>query len=149
MQNSIKSFTSGITIIETLVVLAIVAVVSGLGFFIGIDFYKMYALNSERDNLVSVLRRARSLSVNNFNQSAHGVYIELNRYTIFQGNSYAGRQAAYDQVFNVSPSVAIGGLQEIVFSQLSGDASASTTIVLNNNRSSRLISTNYEGRINW
>ncbi len=133
--------------IEVIIVIAILTTIAGFGLFANLGFYKRYALNSDRDILTNVLGKARNSAMNNLNQSAHGVFIEPNRYTIFQGSSYVSRRQERDQVFIASPAVALSGLQEIIFQQLSGDASASGTIILTSGEINRAISINYEGRI--
>lgn len=140
---------SGLTLIEIIIAVGILTIVAGLGLIVDLNFYQRYSLDSERDAIVAILRKSRSLSMTNFNRQPYGVFIESNRYTAFRGNSYANRQQTYDQIFNISPSVGLRGLQEIVFNQLSGDSNASGTIVLSSGAIDRTISINYEGQINW
>jgi len=137
----------GITLIETIIVVAILAIIVSLGLFVSFGFYKSHSLNADQNNLASALRKARSLAINNFYQTGHGVFIDANSYTFFQGASYVSRQQQYDQIFNVSPGTRLSGLQEIVFQQLSGDVNASGTIILTNEELNRAISINNEGRI--
>lgn len=141
----------GFTIAEIIITVGILAVVAGLGLIVSLDFYQRYSIDTDKDSLIGVLRKARSLSMNNFNGQPHGVFIESGHYTVFQGNSYASRQQAYDQIFNISPavslSISLGGVSEIVFWQLSGDSNASGTINLISGAVNRAISINYEGRI--
>jgi len=140
----------GFSLIELLIVVAIIVVISGLSLFVGLDFYKTYALNSERDIVVGILMKIRNKAANNFNQSAHGVFIDSNGYTMFQGPSYALRNASYDEFVKRNSSVTESGLGEIVFEQLTGSLTSSAgDITLNNNVKSINISLNDEGRINW
>lgn len=140
---------SGFTLIEILIVISILSILVGLGLFIGIDFYRGYNLRLERNVAASVLQKARNQSMNNIGQSNHGVYIKDNGFTIFQGPSYVGRNISFDQTILSNPSITRSGLNEIVFSQLSGQSNASGTIILNNGTSSTTINVNYEGAISW
>lgn len=121
----------------------------GLGLLVSIDFYKSYALISEKATLVSFLRKARSRALVNFNQSNHGFYISPTQYIIFQGPSYASRSSTWDQVFGKAAGINTSGLEEIVFGPLTATSSASGTIYLNDSRVTTTIEINYEGRINW
>lgn len=150
MQN-LPKINRGFTLIEVLIVMAILSILTTLGYFVAIDFYKSYAFNSERDIIVSILQKARSQSLSNINQSAHGVYFDnLNsRYVIFQGVTYAARNAALDENLAYAPGINHSGLVEISFFQLSGDSSASGSMNLSDGKRNTTISVNSEGQINW
>lgn len=134
--------------IEIIMVVAILSAIAGFGFWASLEFYKRYNLDAEFNILTSVLKKARNLSINNFNESAHGIFIEPNRYTVFQGVSYASRNSDFDEIYQPS-GVNFSGIGEAVFSQLSGDSSASGTIVLNYETRTRIIFINYDGKIDW
>ncbi len=139
----------GITLVEILIAMGILALILSLGYFVGFDFYKNYALHSEKDMLMSVLRKARSQALNNVNSTSHGVYVKDDFYTIFYGSSYASRDSQYDENIRKSPGIALSGLNEVVFAPLTATSTASSTIIINNGRKSFFIDINYEGRINW
>ncbi len=128
--------------------MGILAIVAGLGLFLGIDHYKRFSLIAERDALSGVMRKVRNSGMNNLDNSAQGIFIELNRYTAFAGSSYSSRNPSYDQTFLMAPAITASGLNEIVFSQLDGKSSASGTINLTDGNQTLPISVNYEGRIN-
>lgn len=140
---------NGITLIEILVTMGILALILSLGYFVGFDFYRNYALHSEKDILLSVLRKARSQALNNVNSTSHGVYIGSNSYTIFYGSSFASRDSQYDENIREAPGIALSELNEVVFAPLTATSTASGTIVINNGRKSFFIDINYEGKINW
>ena len=143
------SSEKGITLVEILIAMGILAIILSLGYFIGFDFYRNYALHSEKDILLSVLRKTRSQALNNVNSTGHGVYIGNNSYTIFYGSSYVSRDSQYDENIREAPGIALSGLNEVVFAPLAATSTASSTIVLNNGQKSFFIDINYEGRINW
>ncbi|MBI5306376.1 prepilin-type N-terminal cleavage/methylation domain-containing protein [Candidatus Wolfebacteria bacterium] len=136
----------GFTIIEVLIVMGILGTIFIFGVWTGLNFYEQYNINVEFNNLISVLRKARNLSIGNFNESPHGIYIEQNRYTVYQGNSYSSRNPSFDEVF-APQTIKFSGLGDIIFSQLSGDSSASGTISVNYLKKNKSISINYEGKI--
>lgn len=137
----------GVTLVEVIVAMAVAAVIFGLGSFVSFNFYKNYALQSEKDVLLSVLRKSRSQASNNISAVAHGVYVGDSSYTIFYGDSYVSRDAQFDEEIKKSAGISSGGLNEIVFRPLSATSSASGTISLSNGAKSVFIDVNYEGRI--
>ncbi len=146
----ISADKKGFTFIEIIMVVAILMMLAGLGFVFGIDFYKTYSIDTERNIVSSILQKARSRAQNNFNQSPHGVYFQSdNYYVIFQGNSFVARNVAYDQLVPKNQTISVSGISEIIFEQLSGDSSVAGDVILNNSRRISIISINNEGGINW
>lgn len=139
----------GFTLIELTIVLAVVAIVAALGTVISLEFYRSRILDSERDQLLSILRRARIAAMNNIYGLPHGVYFSSSTYTLFAGKSYGERDASKDEIFPRSPVVSFAGPPEIVFSPLAATSTASSTIVLGDGRTTTTLSVNYEGRISW
>lgn len=137
----------GVTILEVVVSIGLLAIVLSLGIFFGLDSYRRYMLRTERDNLVTILRRARSEAQNNIGQANHGVFIDDDKYVIFRGNSFAARNADYDENFPRSSGMTFGGIGEVVFGSLSASSNVSGTIVIGNGIQNFDISVNYEGRI--
>ena len=139
----------GFTIIEFLISVAIIFSIGALGLFISLDFYKSSNLNSERQTAISILQKVRNLSMANINETKHGIYLDTDKYTIFQGENYSSRNPIYDEIIYISPMITKSGLQEVVFEQLTGKPSAVGNIVLSNQTRSITISIENEGKINW
>jgi prepilin-type N-terminal cleavage/methylation domain-containing protein len=153
------------TLIELIVVMALVTIVAGFGLILSMESYRGDSFRSERDTLVATLQKARGQAINNMcfgttctGGKPHGVHLGLHQYVVFQGSSYATRDAAYDDVTSArylglattSPS-----LTDIVFSQLAGTTTPSpggvTTISIIDSAGSgsSVISINPEGQISW
>jgi len=167
-QNNIGENSAGFTLIELLIAVVILAAIIGLGLFISFDFYKSYSFHSERNTIVSILKKARSQSLNNINQTRHGVHFEDNselKYIIFecptgnpQCNSYTADPAA-EIVINSSFGVSIINPSplpfDIIFDQLSGNCISTIcfgpepTITITDGSKSYDININSEGRIDW
>lgn len=134
---------------------------AGLGLFLSFDFYRSYAFRGERDLIITVLQKARSQAINNVclgagcvDGKAHGVYFAPGQYVIFQGNDYASRDAAADEVFDGNYSVSVSGAVQVIFGQLSGNASTSPAgsweIVLSDPSGHTSTTTiNRAGQITW
>ena len=132
---------NGFTLIEVVIVMALVVLVAGFGLFVSMESYRGYSFRTERDNLIGTLQEARSEAVNNmcFGASctdgrAHGVHIGVNQYVLFQGESYASRDASADEVITArynGLAAEAPSFTDIVFSRLAGtssDASPNTSV---------------------
>lgn len=139
----------GITLVELAVVMGIVVVLFGLGLAAGIGLYQRSTLRAERDNVVGILKKARSDALANVNAASHGAYVSASSYVAFQGDSYAARAPAYDAQFPRHTGLTLGGLSEVDFRALDGSSGASGTIAISNGIQSVSISVNNEGRIDW
>jgi prepilin-type N-terminal cleavage/methylation domain-containing protein len=138
----------GFTLMEILVVMGILAVLGTFGYLVTIDCYKSYAFNAERDTIVAILQKARSQSLANINESAHGVHFDSGQYVIFQGAAYGGGAPFY-QALPASFGITHSGIIDVVFAQLSGDANPGGNLILGDGKRSETISINNEGQINW
>lgn len=146
-RNSRKLLT-GFTLLEVMIVIAIVGVLAGFGLFVSMGFYKSYSFNSERNLVVSILEKARNQAVDNFNQSAFGVRFEAGRYIIFQGTAYVNGDPN-NEILNAQPAITNNGPLEIVFSQLSGETATPGSITITDGTRSSAITVNNEGGIDW
>lgn len=134
------------TLIEVLVVVAIMTIIFVLVGPIAYNFYFDYELDSEYSLLNSLLRYARNLSMVNHNESDHGLYIAAGDFVVFQGASYATRDAAQDKNFSRNSSISVTGPTELLFTALSG-RTASTTYTVSFSGKSRDVYVNIEGLV--
>jgi prepilin-type N-terminal cleavage/methylation domain-containing protein len=150
LKSSLVETGAGFTLIELIVVMAIFLIAGGFGLVLSMDSYRSYNFREQQNLLVGLLQKARSESMENINQQPHGLYISQNpaEYVLFQGPSYAGRDALEDITFPGSGSFSCGGLNEIVFTQLSGSVPISGAITLDDHIHPVInINLNNEGRI--
>ena len=131
-------------------------IITSVGLYFDFDNFRSYSFHGDRDTLVSSLQHARSQAVSNIcygtcaDGKPHGVYIEDDQYIIFQGSSFATRDAGFDTLIEANPSINHTGLDEVVFDQLTGDATAGDITLTDpaNGRES-VISINSEVQILW
>jgi len=157
-RESRRDYLTGFTLIEVIVVMGLLTAIAALVAFANFDSWRGYTFRGERNLLVSILQKARSQSVNNIclgslalcsDGKPHGVAIQADKYVIFQGASFATRDAALDENIDAAGNIVHAGISEVVFEQLSGDANAPGDIILSDGVRSATISINNEGRINY
>lgn len=140
--------------IEVLIVMGLVAVVGGFALFVSMESYRGSSFHSDRDLLIAALQRARAEAVDNIcfgtctDGKPHGVFMQSTSTIIFQGASFATRDIAADAVFDANTAVTKSSLGEIVFSQLSGTTTATST-TLSDGIHSSVVSVGAEGQIIW
>lgn len=132
-----KENKTGFTLIEIIIVIAILGSLSAVIVSGFISFNKNSILNNSSEEFISALKLAQSKSMSSEDYSSYGVYInpvDLTQYILFKGSSYAGRVPSFDQVYSLENNVEFnsvilykGGVgfpenasNEIVFDRLTG-----------------------------
>ena len=148
----------GFTLIELLIVISIVTILAGgIGLNI-LGYQRAQALDLATQQLAATIRDANNRSVTQQSGLQWGMYFKNNDtstttpdfYAIFAGSSYAGSATTtltyfdYPIEFSVPSS---GGSDEIVFTQLSGRITASTTIAITNGSDTKTILVDVSGAV--
>ena len=120
------SVSEGFSIIEIIVVIAIIGFLATFGVIAGLDTFARYNFHSERDSAIALLQKARSEAINNIGEAAHGVYFGSDQpdLILFSGASYTG---AYELKIEKSKAVSYSNTcagDQVVFTQLSGGTTA-------------------------
>src|SRR5690349_3730384 len=93
---------------EVLIIIGILGVVSS----VTIPLFNEYLIRSDLDTAVQYVQqgmaRAKFLSEAGSHDSAWGFFVPAG--TLYKGESYATRDPAYDELFPMSPSIAVSGL---------------------------------------
>lgn len=102
---------NGFTLYELLFVLGIVILLGFLAIPALRSFRLESDLTSSANEVVSAIRLARSRTVASEGPAQWRVYFDdttsPNQYTLFQGPSFASRNASFDEVYKVSKSTEI------------------------------------------
>ena len=131
--NNKNSYCSGFVLIELIIVLAVFAIISAVSVPVYSNLQTSAQLNESSNELIQTIRTARGRAVARVNDAAHGIYLQSDRYTLYQGSSHSGRNTSYDRtvVFDeaLTLSNTISG-NEINFSRSFGlpDNTGSITI---------------------
>ena len=149
--------SAGFTLLEILIVMALLSLVGALALMMSMDDYRGYAFRNERNTLVAALHDARSQAINTLcfgtlctNSKPHGVYIQNGEYIIFQGATFASRDTSYDVVIPGNTAVQRTGVFEIVFLSDSGQANPNGSVTLSDQGlHESTVSINPEGQITW
>lgn len=140
-------YKKGITIIELLIVLAVIGIMLGVA---TPQFYKMrenQVLKSAVQNVLSSVDKARSQTLASLNSSQYGVHFETEKIIIFTGISFVPNAASNETINITAPAtisnVALGAgsptTGSIYFNRLSGSPSTTGTITISTTNYSKTI----------
>jgi type II secretory pathway pseudopilin PulG len=135
---------------EVLMTMALIAGMAVLSLPVAVSFQTGNDLDDAASATAQGMRRAQTLSRSGENDTTWGLYVQTGSVTVFEGASYAARDASYDEVFSISDTITIGGLQEVVFDKLTGGPQATGTVLLDAvNNESRAVTINSKGTVDY
>ncbi len=147
---------SGFTLVELLLVIAIMLALAVAAAPLYGNIHPSTQLNDNIAQIIQTTRIARERSFSRFNNSSHGVYFEINpsgddKLILYQGNSYALRDAGYDREVPLSSSLSLSTTlpgNEIHFSKGFGIPNATGTVTLTHEtRGARIMGINDFGMV--
>ena len=134
-----QSFNSrrfkGFTLIEILITVCIIAILSGIILTSLSDFRASSDINGSKDEILTTLQEARSLTLSSKNDSNYGVQFSVSSVTLFKGPIYTADDPSNKVHFlpqgaEISSISLTGGASGVLFSRLTGAVSASGTITI-------------------
>lgn len=134
--------TSGFTFIEVLIIIAVIGILSVSVFSVYREFNNSRSLEVSVQNVASLLKEARSLTLSSKDDSVYGVHLEEDRAVLFKGTTYSTSSA--DNVEYIvsglvtATSTLTGGGNDVVFERLTGETTTfgTTTLWLTSDASS-------------
>jgi prepilin-type N-terminal cleavage/methylation domain-containing protein len=105
----------GFTLLEILIVMGIIGILAGLGATWSFNYLRSERVETATRFIVADITRAQTDAYTQTNDTSHGVFIEDDQTTRFEGTSYAARNALADVTTPYPSSVTVSGLTEIVF----------------------------------
>lgn len=138
------------TLMEALLSISLITVISGLSLTVFYGFQSRNDLDVAVNTIAQSYRRAQILSQSVQDDSTWGLKIQPNSVVIFKGASYIGRDDNFDEIFEIPSVITLSGVQEIVFTKLSGAPNNFGLTTLNSiNNDSKDITTNSKGMISF
>lgn len=147
----------GFSLIEITVSLGLFAMLGTVTLLMSMQSYGGYSFHTTGQLLVAALQKARSDALHNVciggnctGGLPHGVHISATQLALFQGTAYDPNDDANVYVALQNPTIALGGLTDVVFSQLTADVSVPGAIaVTDTNGHSVTVTVGSEGQISW
>lgn len=99
----------GFTLVELLLVIAIVAFVGATSIPVGSAFLVRNQLKNKTNEIVSSMRTAQLESISGKEDSQWGVSIDASEIILFKGSSYIARDSDFDQIFSIRIYRTAGG----------------------------------------
>ncbi len=129
----------GFTLVEMVVVIALVGIIGSLTAFSDLGAYKRVLASTDADTIASALVQARNDAMHGvcFDSSCdapptHGVYMAKNHLVIFEGPSYNDRLVAVDEELTLEGIENSSSDQEVVFAPVTGEPAQATALVFIN-----------------
>ena len=151
-----KSHQHGFTLIELVMVLALIGVIASFSAAMSLSSLSKSAVTQERDLFVTLLLRgARAASLANIGGTAHGVKIDNtnHQYILFDGTDPNAASANKRFIPYTNNAITINKNppgDTIVFEQLSGNVtSGDGTLTISNGNTSQSIIIRSNGQIDW
>lgn len=128
----------GFTLVEVVIVLALFLVLAVAAVPIFSNFQTSTQIGQFSNQILQTLRSAREYSVARYQDSAYGIYFDTTnigskRFTLYQGATYASRNASFDRVFILDRSLLLTTTltgNEINFAKGTGLPSTTGTVTV-------------------
>jgi len=120
----------GVTLLEVLLVAALLFVIIPMGVVIYSNYYGYSAAGNAVNQLTFELRKAQMYSMMDRNGNGWGVTFVTSTANIvlYSGSTYATRNTLFDESYNVPGSVSIAGLNETDFARVTGYPNVTSTV---------------------
>jgi prepilin-type N-terminal cleavage/methylation domain-containing protein len=142
-----KKRQQGFTLVELLLVTALMLIVGVFMFPLGISFYRSQMANEAIEGIQSALRRAQTFAITGKSDSSFGIKFFDDSYVLFEGESYDSRNSANDEIYTVGVLIEDASLDEVVFELFSGLPSASGYVDVSSGEKSGQVEVTSAGRI--
>ena len=143
--------SSAFTLLEVLLSIAMITVIAGISLAVFYGFQSRNDLEIAANTVVQSYRRAQIMSRAVDGDISWGVRIQTGSIVVFKGTNYStGRDATYDEIFDMPSNIGIAGVQEVVFAKFTGDpGTTGTTTLTGVNNETRTITLNSEGMASY
>jgi prepilin-type N-terminal cleavage/methylation domain-containing protein len=118
-------FNKGFTLIEILIVLALMVILISIGYATFRNIKNLQVLNSTMSDVVSAVHKAKALSLASLDSSVWGVHFESDKVIIFKSQTY-NSQSPDNEVLEIIHPAEIsniglgGGVDDVYFERITG-----------------------------
>lgn len=134
---SSRKLSAGFTMLEMLIVISVIALLLTAVIPSFLNFRRSSLLNTETMDFVTLVNRARLLSVSSKNDSQYGVHLEAGRAVLFMGPTYSASSPSnethvFPTAITLSNIIINGGGVEVLFEKVTGATiqNATTTLLV-------------------
>ena len=125
----------GVTLIELLVSIFIIAVVATIFMSAFSTFRENSQLTEAHSAIIGILKDARSIATSSQGKTTYGVHFETAKAVLFKGSTYSASDASNESYVlpapvEISAISLTGGAADTIFSILGGTTTASGTVTL-------------------
>lgn len=140
----------GFTLIEILLAISIIALIGGFS----LPVYTRLQVRNDADlaatTVAQSLRRAQLLSQASDGDTSWGVKVQPGALTLFRGLNFASRNPTFDELYDLSASFTVSGLDEVIFTKFTGKPLATGTVTLTTpTNETRVVTINSEGMVSY
>lgn len=136
----------GVTFIEIILVVALVAVMSVMAPVFYSRFLVQNSVTNVEDQLVGSLRKAQVYSMMGKSDDSWSVNFSSGTIFLYKGTDFINRNQSFDEKFSVSSNITISPFSDIQFFRGSGVSNQGlVTINISGNNTSRAITINNQG----
>lgn len=143
----------GFTLLEILLTVTIIGIIAGISLPLMQSFQNKNDSDIAANILAESWRRAQLLSQAVDGDASWGVKVQSGSITLFKGASYVARDAAWDEDFQISSSLLIGGTilnGEVVFTKFTGLPGVTGTIIFTTlNNETKTVTLNAKGMVEY
>ena len=122
----------GFTLIELMLVISLIALLSGLSISVYSSTQTKNDLNIAVSTFVNDARNAQIKARLSNQDDAWGVKIEQSQIILFKGNNFSSRDQSYDQISKISPNITYSGLSDFSFAKVTGLPVVPGSVTLSN-----------------
>ncbi len=154
-QKNQKNITkkSGVTVLELLIVLAIIGILVAVVLPQFSRVRENQALKNATSDMLTAVDKARGQTLASLNSSEYGVHFEVNQIIIFKGTAFSAGATDNEVIYITTPvsitNVTFGGVSSttgnIYFSLLSGAPSTTGTVTVANTTTSKTLTISATG----
>lgn len=150
---STKRARGGFTLVEIIVVIAILGVIATISVAAFVNMNKSSMLRAARDEVYGALSFARERTLASENDMVYGVHLSTSSVTRFEGNTYTAGSAS-NVVYSFGAMVSatstlITQNPNIIFRRLTGVPSATGTIFIYNGESTTTVQIHGSGLVEY